>query len=91
MHYSGSRVSQLRFSYDHVTYPRRVTIKGLRRHRLADWTPGLGDVDEWLAGLAEQGWVPAHRTGADVVVNGRRVLRFSLAETDEAMARRGAR
>jgi hypothetical protein len=61
------------------------------RHRLADWTPDLGDVDEWLAGLAREGWVPAHRTGADVVINGRPVVRFSLVfrgDDPEAVTRR---
>ena len=91
MHYLGSRVPQLRFSYDVVTYPRRVTIRGMRRHRLADWTPQLGDVDEWLTGLAKDGWVPEHRTGAEVVINGRKVLRFALVETDAHRAAREAR
>ena len=48
------------------------------RHRLADWTPADGDVDAWLAELAREGWVPAHRTGAEVMINGRPVTRFSL-------------
>ena len=88
MHYWGSRVPKLRFSYDPVTYAPRVTNRAMRRHRLADWTPDDGDVDVWLAGLAEQGWVTAHATGVEVVINGRRVRRYSLVETDERVAAR---
>ena len=91
MHYLGSRVPQLRFSYDVVTYPRRVTIRGMRRHRLADWTPQLGGVEEGLSGPAKAGRGPQHRAGAEVVINGRKVLRFALVETDAHRAAREAR
>ena len=56
--------------------------KRLPRRRLIDWTPDQGDGDEWLEELAEEGWVPEHRTGADVTVNGRRVRRFAMIHRD---------
>ncbi|HEY1179330.1 MAG TPA: hypothetical protein VGF17_24510 [Phytomonospora sp.] len=52
--------------------------------RLVDWTPQDGDQGEWLERLAEEGWVPEHLTGAEVVVNGRRVVRFALVERSRA-------
>ena len=52
----------------------------LPRRRLVDWTPDQGDGTAWLAKLAEEGWVPEHRTGSDTVVNGRRRIRFAMIE-----------
>jgi hypothetical protein len=52
----------------------------LPRRRLIDWTPEDGDGEAWLARLADEGWVPEHRTGSDTVVNGRRVRRFAMIE-----------
>lgn len=61
-------------------------MKGLPRRRLIDWTPDQGDGDTWLAKLAEEGWVPEHRTGADVTINGRRVRRFAMIHRDGEVA-----
>jgi hypothetical protein len=63
-----------------------VTLQRLPRRRLVDWTPDQGDGDAWLARLEAEGWVPEHRTGADVVINGRPVRRFAMIrrEHDES-------
>lgn len=55
----------------------------LPRRRLVDWTPEDGDGAAWLAQLEADGWVPEHRTGADTVINGRRVRRFAMIRREE--------
>ncbi|NUS54752.1 MAG: hypothetical protein HOV66_07800 [Streptomycetaceae bacterium] len=52
----------------------------LPRRRLVDWTPEDGDGEAWLARLAEEGWVPEHRSGSDSVINGRKVRRFAMIQ-----------
>ena len=53
-----------------MQYPRR---------RLDDWSPDLGELDEWLAEQAQLGWEPEYGgTGTDVVVNGQLVRRFAM-------------
>ncbi|NUP03554.1 MAG: hypothetical protein HOW59_37090 [Nonomuraea sp.] len=59
----------------------------LPRRRLVDWMPQDGDQGEWLERLAVEGWVPEHRTGAEVVVNGRKVVRFALVERASGMTK----
>lgn len=51
----------------------------LPRRTLADWTPGDGDVDAWLASWAEDGWVPEHPWGGtQTFVHGRPVTRWAM-------------
>ena len=50
----------------------------LPRRRLVDWTPEAGDQREWLARLADEGWVPEHGAGVPTTINGRRVVRFAM-------------
>ena len=91
MHLLGSRGSKLRFSYDPVTYPHRVASRGVRRHRLADWTDADGALEQWLQALGDDGWLPYRWSGALTTVDGPKVLRFTLYESDERWAAREGR
>ncbi len=51
---------------------------------MRDWTPELGEGDEWLAQLAAEGWVPEYGAGVRVRVNGRDVVRYALTHAKPA-------
>lgn len=54
-----------------------------QRRRLVDRDPATPE-EPWLAELAREGWVPEHQTGADTVVNGRRVVRYAMIRPADA-------
>lgn len=53
-----------------------------RRRTIRDWSPDLGDGNEWLAQLESEGWTPEYGAGVRVHINGRDVVRYALIETD---------
>lgn len=53
-----------------------------RRRTIRDWTPKLGEGQEWLAQLEHEGWVPEYGSGVRVTVNGNDVVRYALIEAE---------
>jgi hypothetical protein len=46
---------------------------------LADWTPDVGLIEDWLARWEAAGWVPEHPWGGvEVVIDGREVIRWAM-------------
>ena len=52
-----------------------------RRRTVRDWTPDLGDGDQWLTQLEAEGWTPEYGAGVHVQINGQPVVRYALIET----------
>lgn len=53
-----------------------------RQRTIRDWTPDLGDGQEWLAQLEREGWAPEYGSGVRVRIHGRDVVRYALIEVD---------
>lgn len=53
-----------------------------RRRTVRDWTPDLGDGEQWLAQLEAEGWTPEYGVGTRVTINGQAVVRYALIETE---------
>lgn len=54
-----------------------------RRRTIRDWTPDLGNGQEWLTQLEAEGWVAEYGSGLQVTVNGRDVVRYALIQAEE--------